>query len=249
MRQEHKNIVRLKEVNSTNNYAYRLIMTDSAADGTVVLAQYQTQGKGQQGAFWESDPGKNLLMSTIWFPSLLPAEQQFTISKAVSLAITDFLLSETDEVTIKWPNDIYIGNQKIAGILIENAVKGAYLHSSVIGIGLNLNQTKFISDAPNPVSLKQITGLNYNIDEVLNQLLTLLDSWLGKISKDETETIDKQYLSRLFRFGKWAKFIEPGNNSFEAKIIGIGNFGQLQLQLKDNSVKEYLFREVQYAIK
>ena len=124
MDQKNKKVIYLKEVESTNNYANKLILSDTAEDGTVVLAQHQTGGKGQLGNSWESEAGKNLLMSIIWFPRFLPAGQQFLISKVVSLAITDFLQNEIQNSTIKWPNDIYIDNRKLAGILIENSVKG-----------------------------------------------------------------------------------------------------------------------------
>jgi BirA family biotin operon repressor/biotin-[acetyl-CoA-carboxylase] ligase len=167
MDQRNKKIIYLNEVESTNNYANQLILSDAAEEGTVVLAQYQTHGKGQHGNVWESETGKNLLMSIIWYPGFLPASQQFMISKIVSIAITDCVNDIIDDCKIKWPNDIYIGNQKLAGILIENSVKGSHLSSSVVGIGLNVNQQVFISAAPNPVSLFQITGVIYEISELM----------------------------------------------------------------------------------
>src|SRR5680860_150521 len=159
------NIIVLKDVESTNNYANQLILSN-AEEGTVVLAQFQKKGRGQQGNQWESQSGKNLLASIILYPKFLKAGNQFLISKMVSLGLVEYLRHEVRDVSIKWPNDIYIGNKKIAGILIENAIKGRNLFSTVIGVGLNLNQKNFLSDAPNPVSLYQLTGKEYNIKSV-----------------------------------------------------------------------------------
>ena len=248
MGQKNKKIIFLNEVESTNNYANRLILSDAADDGTVVLAQYQTRGKGQLGNYWESEAGKNLLMSLIWFPYFLPAGQQFLISKVVSLAITNWLENEVDNSSIKWPNDIYIGNKKVAGILIENTVKGSNLFSSVAGIGLNVNQMVFKSDAPNPVSLRQITGKNYEISELLKTLLNSLSNWYAKLVANRIDEINETYFSRLYRGNEWHLFSDPGKQTFEARIIGIGTFGQLQLQLHDNTFREYMFKEVEFVL-
>lgn len=248
MDKKNNKIIYLNEVESTNNYANRLIVSDAAEESTVVLAQYQTSGKGQQGNHWESEPGKNLLMSLIWFPQFLPAGQQFLISKAVSLAITDCMKNEVNECTIKWPNDIYIGNRKVAGILIENIVKGSNLFSSVVGIGLNVNQMVFNSDAPNPVSLQQITGKEYKISEILKSLLNSLNYWYTKLADNQIKEIDETYFSRLYRCNDWSFFTEPGRPPFEAQIAGIGEFGQLQLQLRNNTFREYMFKEVEFVI-
>ena len=248
MDQKNKKIIYLDEVDSTNNYANKLILSDAAEDGTVVLAQYQTGGKGQQKNSWESESGKNLLMSLIWFTRFLPANQQFLISKVVSLAITDVLRNEVENCTIKWPNDIYIGNRKLAGILIENTVKGSVLFSSVAGIGINVNQMEFFSEAPNPVSLKQVTGTNYDIPELLEKLLNNLDFWYGELRNNEIKKIDESYFSKLYRKNEWSLFSEHGKQPFEARITGIGKFGELQLQLRDNNFREYMFKEVEFVL-
>ncbi len=245
---ERKNIkiIFLNEVESTNNYANSLILSDAAEEGTVVLARYQTQGKGQQGNHWESEAGKNLLMSLIMYPRFLPAGKQFLVSKIVSLAITDWLQNEVEECTIKWPNDIYIGDRKVAGILIENTVKGQHLFSSVIGIGMNVNQLAFKSDAPNPVSLQQVTGKSYDIEKSLDVLLAKLNYWYSKLVDQQNEEIDEAYFLRLYRRGKWSLFSEPGKLAFEAWISGIGKFGQLQLKLRDGTSREFMFKKVEF---
>ena len=248
MDQRNKKIIYLKEIDSTNNYANKLILSDTAEDGTVVLAQHQTGGKGQLGNSWESEAGKNLLMSIIWYPRFLPAGRQFLISKIISLAITDFLQNEIQNSTIKWPNDIYVDNRKLAGILIENSVKGNHLFSTVIGIGMNVNQQEFESDAPNPVSLWQITGKDYNISDLLEKLLKNLGYWYNELENGSINSIDETYFSRLYRKNEWSLFAEPGKQIFEAQITGIGKFGQLQLQLRDETIHEYMFKEIEFVL-
>jgi BirA family biotin operon repressor/biotin-[acetyl-CoA-carboxylase] ligase len=136
----------------------------------------------------------------------------------------------------------------VAGILIENAVKGSNLFSSVIGIGMNVNQMFFNSNAPNPVSFQQITGKNYDISELLKKLLKPLNYWYGELENNEAEKINETYFSRLYRSNEWSLFAEPGRRPFEARITGIGSFGQLQLQLRDNTFREYLFKEVEFVL-
>jgi BirA family biotin operon repressor/biotin-[acetyl-CoA-carboxylase] ligase len=243
----NKKFILLKEVESTNNYANQLLMSKAAEHGTVVLAQHQKKGRGQQGNSWESEPGLNMLASLILFPANLPVTKQFHLSKTASLALIDFLETETDSVSIKWPNDIYIQNKKIAGILIENSVIGSYLSTSIIGIGLNLNQEKFISGAPNPVSLKQITGKNYDIETVAEKITEHLNKWYKLLEDRRHKDIDTAYLNHLFRINQWAVFAKNGNN-FEAKITGIGEFGQLILEDKNGTLTEYMFKEVEFII-
>ncbi len=242
-----KNYIVLNAVGSTNNYANQLIMSKEAEEGTVVLSYFQEKGRGQRGNFWESEGGKNVLMSVILFPGFLKAEKQFMLSKIAGLALYDFLISETSDVSIKWPNDLYVGNKKITGILIENGIKGRNVNSSVLGIGLNLNQEQFISEAPNPVSLKQLTGKPYEIANVAEKLVGLVFQWYDRLKAGDFEYIDTVYFDRLFRKNTWSVF-NKGSVEFEAKIIGIGEFGQLILEERDGNISGYMFKEVGYVI-
>ena len=243
----NKKIISLKEVESTNNYANQLVMSKAAEHGTVVLAQHQKKGRGQQGNSWESEPGMNMLASFILFPTKLPVIKQFHISKAASLALIDFLVTETDSVSIKWPNDLYIHNKKVAGILIENSVLGSYLSTSIIGIGLNLNQEKFISGAPNPVSLKQITGKNYDIEIIAEKITENLFKWYKLLETNKYDYIDSAYLNHLFRINEWAVY-SKNDDRFEARITGIGDFGQLILEDRNGNLTEYMFKEAEFVI-
>ena len=247
MNKFNKQIILLNEVESTNNYANQLILSDAAEECTVVLARYQLRGKGQQGNTWESEYGKNLLMSMILYPDFLEAAKQFLISKVVSLAIIEFLQTETDNVSIKWPNDIYVGKNKIAGILIENSLKGMNMFSSIIGIGLNLNQETFFSDAPNPVSLKQITGKDYEIQITAELLIKNIISWYTKLKEYKKTEIDSEYESNLYGYNQWSIYSVQGK-TFEARIFGIGEFGQLKLEKRDGTVSEYMFKEVEFIL-
>jgi len=243
----NKNLIFLTEVESTNNYANQLVLSKAAEHGTVVLAQHQKKGRGQLGNSWESEAGKNLLASIILFPKFLPAAKQFYLSKIASLALADFLKTETKGISVKWPNDIYILNKKAAGILIENSIKGQNLSSAIIGFGLNLNQELFVSDAPNPISLKQITGKDYDIEMVANAISGYINKWYTKLERNHFDEIDSAYYNQLFRANEWAVFAIPGKQ-FEARITGIGEFGQLILEEKNQSISEYMFKEVEFVI-
>ncbi|MCA1758632.1 MAG: biotin--[acetyl-CoA-carboxylase] ligase [Bacteroidales bacterium] len=243
----NKNFIFLTEVESTNNYANQLVLSKAAEHGTVVLAQYQKMGRGQQKNHWESEFGKNMLASFILYPEFLTAAKQFYISKIVSLALVDFLKTETNGVSVKWPNDIYFQNKKIAGILIENTIKGVNVSSAIIGIGLNLNQGKFFSDAPNPVSLKQNTGKDYIVETVAGQIREYFFIWYEKLQTGCFNEIDTTYYNQLFRANEWALFAKQGVQ-FEARICGIGDFGQLILEERNGSLSEFMFKEVEFVI-
>lgn len=243
----NKKSIFLEEVESTNNYANQLVLSKAAEHGTVVLAQHQIKGRGQQGNSWESEYGKNMLASIILFPQFLPAARQFYLSEIISLAIVDFLNSLKLRGSIKWPNDIYIDNQKVAGILIENSVMHNHISTSIIGIGLNLNQEKFISDAPNPVSLKQVTGSDYDIEAVAYTIFSMLEKWCKILEYQRFNEIDAAYLKHLFRANEWAVFAINGKQ-FKARISGIGEYGQLILEDENGIFTEFMFKEVEFVI-
>ena len=237
-------LIILSETDSSNNYAIRLIKDNNAIHGTTILALCQSSGKGQQRKQWDSEPNMNMLASIITNPRFLPAEKQFYLSMITSLAIYDFLNNEIAEVSVKWPNDIYCGNKKICGILIENIVQGDYLFASVAGLGLNLNQTKFSSELANPISLKMITGKNYLIEEVLISVRKIFFKLYDILEAGLYNYIEDRYLSVLYKKGEWCRFKEK-ERTFEAMIIGIGLYGRLVVKNRSGNISEYMFGEIE----
>lgn len=241
-----KNMIFLSETDSTNNYANQLIMTGTAEEGTVVLTLFQNRGRGYAGNSWESEAGKNVLMSLILFPEFLDPAKQFYLSMVVSLGLCDVVSAETPGVSVKWPNDLYVNDKKIAGILIENSVAGERFSSAVAGIGLNLNQVKFLSDAPNPVSLCQLTGKTYDFQSVASNIAIAVQGWYNKLKDGKFKDIKNQYLSHLYRKEKWALY-QKGNCRFEARPAGIGEYGQLLLEDRSGKITGYMFKEIEFV--
>ena len=182
---------------STNVYATQLLAKKDVIEGTVIVAKYQTAGKGQGMHTWNSDSNKNLLFSIILYPDTVLPEEQIFITMAVSLGVCDFLNSLFEGSQIKAPNDIYYNNHKIAGILIENTIVDGVINSCIVGIGLNVNQTTFPSDLPNPISIANITGKEQDTDDCLNKLLVCLDIRYKELLYGDREKIKSDYTQRL----------------------------------------------------
>jgi BirA family biotin operon repressor/biotin-[acetyl-CoA-carboxylase] ligase len=240
-------IFRFEKLASTNSHAAMLIRNGEAPEGTVVLSLFQTDGRGQAGNKWESKKGKNLLFSIILYPSSVNPEEQFSISIAVSLGICDFLDSKINGCKIKWPNDIYLGNDKIAGILIENSLIGENIESCVAGIGLNINQEIFSPSVSNPVSLKLVTGIEYDTDACLKELLIDLDMRYRDLLYGDMEKMRKEYVTRLYRLKEYYGF-KAGKNSFKARITGISASGLLKIEKDDGTKEEYSYKGINYIL-
>lgn len=235
----------LESLPSTNAYASSLIDGGCAADGLVIVTRLQTAGKGQNQNQWESQAGENLTFSIIIQPGYLMPARQFMLTKVASLAVQDFVSSQINAspVRIKWPNDVYVGNKKIAGILISNTLMGNTIAWSVIGIGLNVNQTSFLSNAPNPVSLKQISGRHFILDDCLNQFLGCFDIRRQQLKNHEFHKLDTEYHHSLYRLGVFSRFIYQGAE-IEAKIAGTGEYGHLCLITRSGSEIQCEQREI-----
>lgn len=237
----------LAETESTNQYLRELMQTDAPAEGSLVWADFQTAGKGQVGNHWESENGANLTFSLLLYPDFLPANRQFLISQITALAVKATLDGLTDDITIKWPNDIYWKNKKIGGMLIENDLSGAYIYASVLGIGLNINQAHFESNAPNPVSLHQITGQYYDREALLHTFLTHFSDYYFRLIQGEEEQIRAAYRAALFRGTGSHTYADP-TGRFEAEIVGIESTGHLLLQLVGGETRRYAFKEVSIVL-
>jgi len=238
-------IIRVNQLDSTNSHALHLLKNNNTSGGTVVMALNQTEGRGQQTNTWESESGKNLTISLILRPDFILAQDQFQVSMIISLGVSDYLRAYTEDVSVKWPNDIYIGDKKIAGILIEQAIMGAYLSHSVCGIGLNINQSKFISDAPNPISLNILTKKEYNLEDELLKLLAAIEKRYFQLFNDGGEIIEQDYLKSLYWINEVHSFKDE-EGTFSGKIIGISEFGQLQIEDEQKKIRTYNFKEVSF---
>lgn len=237
-------------VDSTNQYLQSILAEKEVDEGFVVSAAEQAFGRGYGTNKWESEKGKNLTFSLLLRPVFIKPEDQFLLTQIVSLAIFDLLteIIPDEEISIKWPNDIYIGNKKIGGILIQNFIKGINIDYSIVGIGLNVNQQQFFSDAPNPASLIQFTTEIIPLNKLLDkQLLHLRKYYEQSVSYHFRKEIQNRYLSRLFRFRKTSIFSRK-NQIFNATIKGIGDFGKLVLEHEDGREQQYAFKEIEFVL-
>ncbi len=231
---------------STNQILSEMPPVQLAGCGKAVVTFVQTQGKGQRGNTWLSEPGKNIHYSLQYGPNNIPSHNQFLISQAVSLVVKTFLNEYTTGITIKWPNDIYWKDKKLGGILIEHQIKGSYVEQSIIGIGLNINQTTFPSELPDAVSLSGITGQTYDLTVLTQKLHQSLCKELDALTMEQEEDIQRFYVNNLYHRDGFHPYSDI-NGPFDARICGIGAQGNLLLELEDGSVRTYTFKEVQYC--
>lgn len=235
-------VLEYEEAGSTNTLALSLRRAD-LKDKSVVLTFRQTQGRGQVGNTWESEPGKNISMTVVFRPLRVEAARQFAVSMVIALGVRDFVSRYTAGCSVKWPNDIYVGDKKIAGILIEHDIAGRFLGLSVCGIGLNVNQRQFLSDAPNPVSLWQLTGTEMPLEEALEKLLACIGRRYGQVA--EYETLETDFLKALYRReGVYDWQDEKG--CFRASVEGVDEYGRLRLKDTAGVERVYGFKEVVY---
>jgi len=238
-------IFHIQRTDSTNNYANQQIRLGSLPEGTVFLTYEQTSGRGQMQNIWESEPGKNLTFSIVLYPEFLEIRRQFMLSKVVALGIYSALSKYVDHLKIKWPNDIYVGNKKLGGILIENSVMSGLLKSTVVGIGLNVNQKVFLSDAPNPVSLQLLTNQQYDGEIILTEVLSEIKLYYELLRRGKKDEIDREYISALYRLYEMHNFRTEGEN-FIGEIIGVNEIGQLIIRKESGKILEFQFKEVEF---
>lgn len=240
-------LIHHEKVSSTNTVASSMISSEKPREGTVITASFQESGRGQTGNSWESEEGKNLLMSIILYPVMIRPEDQFVISQMVSLAVSDLVQSTVGEASVKWPNDIYAGDDKIAGILIENSVMGRRLCSTVAGIGLNVNQKVFRSGAPNPVSLTQLTGKEYDLKVIRNELISFLEIRYKMVVSDNRERLSEDYHRLLYRRGEWHRYSDT-RGEFTGMIERVRPSGLISIRRENGRTKDYAFKEVDYIL-
>jgi len=241
-----KIVIRLQEVDSTNSYLRRMALPEGA-DMLVAVADHQTAGRGQGSNTWESEPGSNLLFSLSLRPEALSVERRFVLSMAGALALKDVLDGYGLGVTLKWPNDIYWRDSKISGTLIETTVCGHFIKDCIWGVGINVNQRVFHSDAPNPVSMYHILGHETPPDELLAGVLEAFERRYMQAVGGEYERLAAEYRSSLYRRNGFHAF-RDGNGRFMAEILGVEPDGRLVLRDEQGNERKYMFKEINYII-
>ena len=237
-------IYRFPILSSTNDEAVK----PAYREGDIIIAESQTAGRGQRGHTWHSNEGVNLTFSTVLTPNFLTAIEQFMLSEVVALSLVDTLAEYGVECRIKWTNDIYAGDKKIAGVLIEQSLAGEHIARTIVGIGLNVNQREFPQDLPNPTSIVVERGAECERREVLECFLKHLNKWYSSLERGEREHIVKTYNERLYRRDAFHTYAYPSGEKFEAAIRGVRATGHLCLEHRNGTFGEYAFKEVEFVI-
>ena len=237
------NIIKLNDVASTNTYALSLKSEEIFKEGLVFVADYQYQGRGQRGSFWESEVGKNLIISVVIEPNL-PIGRKFDITKIVAVALTDLLLAIGFKAQIKWPNDILIGDRKIAGILIDNIISRGVVTHSVIGIGLNVNQVVFNDYSPKATSFRIEADKTFSLEIVRDRLLNNIQKRIASYRLDND--LDGEYLSMLFQKDMVSKF-ESGSRRFIGVIRGVNDQGLIIIE-SENVARTFDLKQVRMIL-
>ena len=244
VRRIHRN-----EVTSTNTYVKELLSEGiELPDMTVVEADFQTGGRGQQDNHWESERGKNLTFSLVCHPTFLQAVDQFVLSQAIAVAVWRTLSDLTEDISIKWPNDIYWNDKKICGTLIECNLAGSTIKDCIIGTGINVNQTVFTSDAPNPVSLAQIIGFTLNRQHILDSIIQQFKELYEELKDGKIEKLKDEYMQHLYRREGFHLYQEPDGEPFEAEIMDVESNGHLVLRRHDGGLKKYELKQLKYIL-
>jgi BirA family biotin operon repressor/biotin-[acetyl-CoA-carboxylase] ligase len=241
------NIIKIEACCSTNSFLKELSVKQLLEEHTLLSAREQTNGRGQIGTQWESESGKNLTFSILLYPRFLSIKNNFLLSETIALAVKDVLETYSRDISIKWPNDIYFQDKKVAGILIENEITGQILLQSIAGIGININQEIFRSNAPNPISLKQISGKNTDLEILLEELSVSIEKRYEELRKGETRSIVQDYREALYRKDGFY-FYKDKESVFSARIESVGNDGLLHLVGKDGEKRRYAFKEVSFVL-
>lgn len=241
-----KHLLKTSKCASTNTLAMEFLQQSQNVEGWVFITNEQTKGRGQRGNFWEATPFQNFTFSFIVKPTFLFVQQQFSLNFFISLGIYDFLRKKVPsaDIKIKWPNDIYVNNLKIGGILIENIIKTKNIDSSIIGIGLNINQVDF--ETITAQSLRKLTQEKYDLEELIQELLVCLDLRYQQLVNKETKKMKEEYLSNLYWIHENHLFFDVLKSEyFRGNIVGVDDFGQLIIKMSEGQ-KAFSLKEVQF---
>jgi len=241
-------IIKLGAIDSTNSYLKKVLAENTLENFTIVTADYQTEGRGQMGTVWESDNDKNLTFSLLINFDSFEASHQFYLSMAVALGVLNALKSNVNSLLyVKWPNDILAEKDKICGILIENALSGFYIKHAIVGIGLNVNQELFSEDIPNVTSMKKISGVYFDRDEILQQVVKSIQFYVQFIYEERFEDLKKMYLASLYKFKVPSMFEDAEGTVFLGKIINVSEEGRLIVELENETTRNFNLKEIKFA--
>lgn len=242
------NIIKLNAIESTNLYLKKLAVEKDTESYTVVTANYQSEGRGQMGANWHSEIGKNLTFSILIKFDTFEIEHQFYLSMAVSIGLLAAIRTHiSSPLFVKWPNDILADKDKLAGILIENMISGNLIKQTVIGIGLNVNQEQFPATIGKVTSLKIITGNSFDTEPLLESIVISIQNFVGYIERKEFQKLKELYLKSLYRFQKPAMFEDNNGAIFLGKIVDVFEDGKLVVELKDEKTRKFNLKEIKFA--
>ncbi|MBU3012920.1 biotin--[acetyl-CoA-carboxylase] ligase [Polaribacter vadi] len=241
-------IIKLSAIDSTNSFLKELSQKSAIDNFTVVVTDKQTKGRGQQANTWISEPYKNLTTSIFITNFDLEIYHQKYLNFAISLAIFDVLFANNIKaLSIKWPNDIMSANKKICGILIENNIRKNKIYSSIIGLGLNVNQESYPDYLEKASSLKMITNINYNLDDLLLELINYLKERVNQLNLKNYRKLESDYLNVLYKKETPSMFKDKNGVLFMGKITGISSFGNLLVEVEDETIKEFGIKEISFV--
>lgn len=214
----------------------------------IIWAEHQTAGRGQRGHVWHSVEGENLTFSVVLTPRFLPIVEQFLLSEVVALALVDTLADYGVECRIKWTNDIYAGDRKIVGVLIEHSLSVEHIERTIVGVGINVNQELFPAYLPNPTSMAKERGQHFERRAVLECFVEHLDVWYRRLEAGDKEHVAAHYRQRMYRLDEWHSYALPSGERIDAAIRGVRASGELRLEHRDGHCEEYAFKEVEFVI-
>lgn len=239
--------IELEEIDSTNDYASRLLRgNDTIADGTVIWTKHQTKGRGQFDAKWFTNKAENLTMSIILKPRQLHIKKQFYLTIVSSLSVLETLKNYGIAASIKWPNDIYVAKNKLAGILIQNSISGHDIQASIVGIGLNVNQRTFHPSIPNPSSICLETKKDHDLLHLRHQLYEHFESYYVDLINGNFDTLMTQYLDSLYQKDKVASYQKEDGTTVNGIIKYVDDSGLLHIELEDSSIQSFTLKEIRF---
>jgi BirA family biotin operon repressor/biotin-[acetyl-CoA-carboxylase] ligase len=247
-----QNAIYVKSLASTNSYASELLRQISVSEGSLIYTFEQEKGRGQRGNSWESEPNKNVTLSLVLHPQFLQPSDQFLLTKITSLAVADLMAEILDStadsfrIHIKWPNDIYVNDKKIAGILIENYLRENAIQTSIVGVGINVNQAVFQS-APNAVSIFSLIHKTTDLQYCIERFCDYFEARYLQLKANKLQKLDEDYLRYLYRLNEWNAYSTAANQIFEGNIKGVSRIGKLQVEVISGEVKEFDLKEIVFA--